>query len=460
MLKICEINFIKNVYDESLSHQIFSVCNILFTNAEPIYGALLYWQENQKDNIYTEEDEYKFFYDVAQTNFFASVKFPKYCTLTKMQKQELTFILLEQRGFIGSYSIQTNKNAAKVLKIHQLFNQLDFPEQFRPQHFKNFFHLISDVEIDDFIESYPFYTRDFVRTYSKWTQLVCLAHPSHFINYLDYIQMTQLSYQNPYLTENFVIQHLDQIDWSALQYNLPVLDRLSKTLRMYLIEQLKLSNEPLQNNLKENATVFIEQPDYYQNDRVQYLPSEIDDNGIFGPFQYFEYEVGRNIWPGSEHLVKGIPSFAAQLYDENGERKLTNNEMDKHIASFNEKQMFFFETTCELHWLNRYKKRVNWKNVSLYNKHLTDTFIKKHEKYIDFEYLAQNSQCDVSSDLVDHYFMKLLSKNVSPLILKVMTEDLYRKHESHFKLSKKMLTTVAHLLSEQQIEFLETLIQK
>ena len=152
MLKICEINFIKNVYDESLSHQIFSVCNVFFTNAEPIYGALLYWQENQEDDLYTEEDEYKFFYDVAQTNYFASVKFPKYCTLTKAQKQELTFILLEQRGFIGSYSLETNKNAAKVLQIRKLFNKLVFPKQFRPQHFKNFFHLISDAEVERFLE--------------------------------------------------------------------------------------------------------------------------------------------------------------------------------------------------------------------------------------------------------------------------------------------------------------------
>lgn len=460
MLKICEINFIKNVYDESLSHQIFSVGNIIFTNAEPIYGALLYWQENEEEDLYTEEDEYKFFYDVAQTNFFASVKFPKYCTLTKAQKQELTFILLEQRGFIGSYSIQTNKNAANVLQIHQLFNKLEFPEQFRAQHFKNFFHLISDTEIENFLESYPFYTKDFVRTYSKWTQLVCQAHPSYFINYLDYVQMAQLSYQNPYLTEPFIIQHLDKIDWTTLQYNLPVLDRLSKTLRIYLIDQLRLSNEPIQNDLSENPTLFIEQPEYYQSERVQYLPAEVDDNGIFGPFQYFEYDLGRNVWPGSEHLVKGIPSFAAQLYDVHGERKRTNTEMDKHIAMFNQEQMYLFETTCELHWLNRYKKRVNWKNVSLNNKHLTDVFIKKHEKYIDFESLAQNSQCDLSSDLIDRYFMKLLSKNVSPLILKAMTEDLYRKHESHFKLSQNMLAKVAHLLSEQQMEFLETLIQK
>ena len=45
-------------------------------------------QEHDEDDLYTDEDEYKFFYDVAQTNFFASVKFPKYCTLTKAQKQE------------------------------------------------------------------------------------------------------------------------------------------------------------------------------------------------------------------------------------------------------------------------------------------------------------------------------------------------------------------------------------
>ena len=461
MLKIREINFIKNVYDESMSHQIFSVANIFFTNAAPIYGALLYWSENKDDELYTEENEYKFFYDVSDTNYFATVKFPKYCTLSKGQKQELTFILLEQRGFIGSYSFQTDKNDMQVFfQLDKLFKQVVFPTQFNTQHFKNHFHLLSDEEIDAFRESYPFYSKAFIKTYSNWMQIVCQAHPTQIIRYLDYIQLTQLFYQNPFLTEQFIISHLNKIDWAALQYNLPVLDRLSKTLRMYLLEQLNLLNIPIQQDIQESPTLFVDQPNFYENERIKYLILEEADNGISGPFQYFEYELGRNIWPGSEHMVKSIPSYAAQLYDVHGERKLNNKEMDQQVAEFSSIQMYFFETTCELHWLYRYKDRVNWKNVCLYNKHLTDAFIKKHEKYIDFVSLAQNSQCNLSSDLIDYYFLKLLSKKVSPLILKAMTEDLYRKHETHFKLSKNMVAKVAHLLSEDQLELLEALIQK
>lgn len=461
MLKIREINFIKNVYDESMSHQIFSVANIFFTNGDPIYGALLYWKENKDDELYTEENEYKFFYDVSETAYYATVKFPKYCTLSKAQKQELTFILLEQRGFIGSYSFQTDKNDMHVFfQIDKLFKKIVFPERFNPEHFKNYFHLLSDEEILTLREDYPFYSEAFLKTYSQWMQIVCQAHPAQFIRYLDYIQFTQLSYQNPFLTEQFIINHLNKIDWVALQYNLPVLDRLSKTLRMYLLEQLKVINEPIQQDIKESPTLFVEQPNFYKNERIKYLILDEIDNGIFGPFQYFEYDLGRNIWPGSEHMVKSIPSFAGQLYDVNGERKLTNKEMDNRIEQFTPLQMYFFETTCELHWLYRYKDRVNWKNVCLYNKHLTDAFIKKHEKYIDFESLAQNSQCNLSSDLIDHYFLKLLSKKVSPLILKAMNEDLYRKHATYFKLSKHMVAKVAHLLTDDQLEFLEGLIQK
>ena len=46
MLKIKNIEFIKVVYDESLSHNIFLIANITFSNyAAGYYGALLYWRE-------------------------------------------------------------------------------------------------------------------------------------------------------------------------------------------------------------------------------------------------------------------------------------------------------------------------------------------------------------------------------------------------------------------------------
>lgn len=47
MLKIKNIEFIKTVYDESLSHNIFSIANIQFSNYPPINGALLYWKKTR-----------------------------------------------------------------------------------------------------------------------------------------------------------------------------------------------------------------------------------------------------------------------------------------------------------------------------------------------------------------------------------------------------------------------------
>ena len=139
---------------------MFSVANITFKNYEPIHGALLFWQENKNEKSFTDEDEYKFFYDVSQTKYYASVKFPKYCRLTRDQKQELAYILLEQRGCIGSYSFMTNKASANVFKVHQLFKKLQFPAQFDTAHFKTIFNAQYDNEVEMLQNTYPFYTQE------------------------------------------------------------------------------------------------------------------------------------------------------------------------------------------------------------------------------------------------------------------------------------------------------------
>ena len=108
MLKIKNIEFIKTVYDDSLSHNIFSIANIQFSNYPPINGALLYWRKNRSHSEYTPEGDYKFFYDMANVKYYASVKFPKNVKLTRDQKQELAYILLDERGSIGTYSFKTN----------------------------------------------------------------------------------------------------------------------------------------------------------------------------------------------------------------------------------------------------------------------------------------------------------------------------------------------------------------
>lgn len=458
MLKIKEITFSKNVYDESMSHQVFSTANIYFTNAEPIIGAMLYWRENKDDEAFTKQNEYKFFYDMAHTSLYAAVKFPKYCTLTTSQRQELSFILLEQRGFIGSYSFQTNKNAASVFKIHSIYKQLYFPDQFNPVHFKDYFHTLSDNETDAFLEEYPYYTKAFVKSYGEWMQLICQAHPAQFEKYINEVQMTQLSYQNPYLTEQFILTHLTKMDWSTLQYNLPVLNRLSKPFRAYIIDELVKQGAELQQDFEERALSFIENPYFYTEDHLEYLPKQGDDNGIFGPFEHFTYDLGKHQWPGAEHLVTGIPSFAAQLYDVHGDRKHSNKEMDYLYEHFTAQQRALFEQTCELHWLNRYKHKVDWFNVCKFNRHLNEHFIKKHEKWIDYKALSENTQCQLSENFIAAHVKQFVQVPFAPLVLKSLTQNLYDQIKGDFELSEAAITKAAHFLSEEQIELLESLI--
>ena len=456
MLKISKIEFKKNVFDESLSHHIFSVANITFSNYEPIYGALLFWQENKEDTMFTKQGEYKFFYDMAETKYYASVKFPKYCKLTRDQKQELAYILLEQCGAIGSYSFETNKNAANVLQIHRLYRQLTFPAEFNSDHFKYVFQVQYDSELELFQAEHPFYSTQFIQSYVKWMELVCLAHPSHFEKYIDKVQMTQVCYQNDYLTESFLLKHLSNIDWSTLQYNLPVLDRLSKSFKMYLLKQIK-DEEIQQIDIQMTPNKFIEDRDLYHDERVIYLPREEEDELVNGPFHFFSYDRGRYIWPGSEHMIKGIPSFASQLYDIYGDKKLSNKEMDELYEAFSVEQRYLFETSCELHWLNRYKDQMNWKNICELNPHLNDVFIDKHLKYIEFDALAKNTQISLSSQFFEKHVFKLKKPTITPLLLAHLTEELYSKYKHAIPLHLVNIKEYEQSLSVEQIELIERL---
>lgn len=459
MLKISKIEFIKNVFDESLSHHVFSIANISFSNYEPINGALLFWQENKEESMYTKHGEYKFFYDMDETKYYASVKFPKHCMLTRDQKQELAYILLEQRGAIGSYSIETNKNAANVMQIHRLYRQLVFPIEFSSEHFKYVFQAQYNSELEQFQLEHPFYTTQFIKDYVKWMGLVCQAHPSHFEKYIDKVQMTQVCYQNEFLTETFLLKNLPKIDWSTLQYNLPVLDRLSKSFKMYLLKQLH--DEGIQQiDIQMSPNKFIEDREFYKDERVIYLPLEEESQLVNGPFHFFSYDRGRYIWPGSEHMIKSIPSFASQLYDIHGDRKLTNKEMDKIYDAFSSEQRYLFETSCELHWLNRYKDQMNWTNISELNHHLNDEFIEKHLKYINFEALAKNTQISLSSQFVEKHVLKLKKPTITPLLLANLTEELYCKYKQSIPLHLVNIKDYEQSLSVEQIELIERLLEE
>ena len=147
MLKIKKIEFMKVLYDDALAQNIFSIANITFSNYETINGALLYWQKNEDDEPFTNEGDYKFYYDLAKAQYFASVKFPKNCKLTRDQRQELAYILLEERGAIGTYSFLSTKPKVQF-QLKKELKAIDFPEDFNLSLF-NSLEVLKALEAND-----------------------------------------------------------------------------------------------------------------------------------------------------------------------------------------------------------------------------------------------------------------------------------------------------------------------
>lgn len=456
MLKISKIEYFKNVYDESLSHNVFSTANIEFSNATPIYGALLYWQENKDDKPFTKDGEYKFFYDLDDTKYFASVKFPKHCTLTTDQQQELAYILIEQRGHIGSYSIQTNRNAAKFIEIKKRFKQLHFPAQFSTEHFQYTYILKSSFEKDELIKKYPFYSESFITNYIDWLEIVYQAHPSQFENYIAFIPFKQLCTDNPYLTEQFIIRYFDKIDFSSLQFNLPVIQRLSRSFRAFIVDQVK-NDEYVQKDIEESTKKFIENDLLYEDSALVFLPKEDEEDNSNGPFYFFEYDRGSYIWPGSEHLIRTIPSFAKQIYNEHGDRLLLEDEMHAFYFSLNSNQRFLFETSCDLHWIHIFREDVNWQHVCEWNPNLTADFIEHHINFVSFEALAKNTKVKLPLAFIDHYMFKLSKSAYAPLLIAHLNVDLFEKHKEMLQQQPFNPQDYEAFLPIEQIELVERL---
>lgn len=454
MLKIKNIDFLKVVYDDSLSHNIFSIANITFSNYAPVYGALLYWQKNETDEPFTEEGDYKFYYDMAQSQYFAAVKFPKECKLTRDQRQELAYILLEERGAIGTYSFVTTK-PKKIFHIKQSLQQITFPEHFNVQHF-NAFSCFTQFEAPSevFTNEDHHYDRAFLKEYKEWCTAAVKEHPTKLEHYFDYLPFGYVCYSNPLLSEQFLIDHLQEVDFYALQYNKSVLARLSTSFKRYMIHQLQFTKKPIHSDFSDQLEDFIESDAFYSSFYITYLPES--DEQIEMDLHFFEYDRGLNKWPGSEHLVKGIPSLTSQKYDRYGDKRPTNAEMDKKFATYNKDQQQLFAANAELHWINRYRNELDWSIVCQYNEMLTESFLSAHLKYIDFTALGLNTFIELDTSFLAKHFNRFDHQKPVPLIICHLTEQFYLTHKDQMKVDIDLLYKYMDCIDEKDFDRIES----
>lgn len=436
MLKIKKIEFIKVLYDDSLTQNIFSIANITFSNYAPVYGALLYWQKNMSEEPYTKEGDYKFFYDMASAQYFAAVKFPKECKLTRDQRQELAYILLEERGAIGTYSFVTKK-PKHTFHLKNELKKIVFPEHFDVNDFNHFsvFQQFDAMDEEQY-KKLP-YDRAFVDQYLEWCQFAVKEHPSKLIHYFDYLPFRYICYANPLLSEQFLIDHLEQLDLVALQYNKTVLARLSASFKRYLVESLKAQEKTIHSDFVDQLDDFIESYAFYSSFDVTYLPES--DEMVEMYLQFYEYDRGSNKWPGSEHLVKGIPSLMSQKYDRFGDKRLTNAEMDKKFTSYSDQQKQLFSANAEQHWINRYRNELDWSYVCRYNEQLTEDFLTAHLKYLDFSALGLNTYIELDTDFLVKYFKRFDHRQAVPLLICHLTEQFYLQHKDVMKVDLDVL---------------------
>lgn len=452
LLKIKKIEFIKTLYDDSIKQNIFSIANITFSNYDPVNGALLYWQKNMSAEPYTKEGDYKFFYDMANAQYFAAVKFPKDCIMSRDERQELAYILLEERGSVGTYSF-ISKKPKHSFHIKKSLQKIKFPEHFQVEDFNQFNILTQFESLDESTFNKLPYDRAFIEQYVDWCRFAVKEHPSKLIDYFNYLPIRYICYANPYLSEQFLIDHLQQIDLFTLQYNKTVLARLSSSFKQYMIETLQQQNKPIHSDFIDQLDDFIESDTFYQSYDVTYLPES--DEILDMDLQYFEYDRGVYRWPGSEHLIKGIPSFMSRKYDRHGDKRLTNAEMDKKFFSYNDIQKKLFSANAELHWINRYQKEFDWSYICKYNRHLTEDFLTAHVKHVDFTALGFNTFIELDPEFLTQHFNRFDHRQVVPLLICHLTEQFYLQHKDQMKVNLDSLYKYMDYIEMEVFELIE-----
>lgn len=463
MLKIKNIEFIKVIYDESLSHNIFSIANIQFSNYPPINGALLYWKKNKSRADFTRDGDYKFFYDLANVTYFASVKFPKDVKLTRDQKQELAYILLDQRGSIGTYSFKTDSSRRKKFNPKKALAKLNLPDDFNVNCIPSYVGpILDELDLNELIEKNPNLSKKFIQDYCFWRYSLVNLHPNDFKPYLKYVDFSYICYACDQLSESYLIDHLRDVDVASLQYNYPALSRLSASFKKYMVDQLQKSNESINTHFEHEIDVFIEDETYFSEYSTIDLVDFDFEEGVEEPvdLQFFEYDRGQYKWLGSEHLITGIPSFASQIYDEMGYRKPTNEEMDHKMENYHQQQITLISSILEPHWLHRYREMIDWKSVCLYNKHLTDAFLNEHLHYVDFNALGQNLWCELSQDFIEKHINQFNHNQPVPIIIRHLTEQLYLTYKDTLKINSDLLFQYYESIGDDEYEKIQSLLEE
>lgn len=463
MLKIKNIEFIKTVYDESLSHNIFSIANIQFSNYPPINGALLYWKKNTSRSEFTPEGDYKFFYDLANITYYASVKFPKNIKLTRDQKQELAYILLDERGSIGTYSFKTNSSRRKKFNPKKTLEKLNFPEGFSVDCIPSYVGpIIDELDMNQLLDANPHLTKKFIHDYCFWRYNLVKLHPSEFEAYLDYVDFAYVCYACDQLTEKYLIDHLDKVDVSSLQYNYPVLSRLSASFKKYIVDELKRQKFKINEHFEEEIELFIEDETYFSEYSTVHLLDEEDENEEeeILDYQFFEYDRGQYKWYGSEHMVKGIPSLACQIYDDFGFKKHTNKEMDVIFSKYTKQQISLISAVLEPHWLHRYREKIDWTTACQYNEFLTEDFLNEHLHYIDFEALGNNLWCELSDVFIKKHMNQFNHNKPVPIIIRHLTEELYLNFKDTIKVDSDLLYQYYDFVGNEEYERLQNLLNE
>lgn len=437
MLKIKRIEFNKTVYDESVSHHIFSTANVFFSNAEPIHGALLYWQQNTSSDEYTEDGDYKFYYEMAQVEFFAAVKFPADITLSAEERKELAYILLEERGSIGSYSLETSTDTLEKLQTKRNLSQFKFPAHFTINDFKDPYAFQFE-DVPELSRRYRNYDITFANSYLQWRKQATQFHPDEITAYMPYISFSYICYCNPHLSEMYLIEHLHSIDWSALQSNLSALGRVSTPFKRHMLENLRTKNIPFEGDIKQDPEGFVLYDNFFFGDGHPRIPHNYEQPET-PEYTLFEYDLGPYKWQGAEHLVKGIPSLASQMYDPYGYKKRTNQEMDAVMQTFSATQIRLFSAMADLHWLHRYRENIHWETASAYNPNFTDGFLIEHENYLSFKDLANNMRCHVSENYLIEHMGNFKETHPAPLILRHLTKKIFDLYQHELKLDLDLL---------------------
>ncbi|MDI7741796.1 nucleoside-diphosphate sugar epimerase [Lysinibacillus fusiformis] len=463
MLKIKNIEFIKTVYDESLSHNIFSIANIQFSNYPPINGALLYWKKNTSRADFTPEGDFKFFYDMSNITYYASVKFPKNIKLTRDQRQELAYILLDERGSIGTYSIKTHPSRKKKFKPQKALEKLDFPVDFDVKSIPSYVGpIIDEIDMNRMIEANPNMSQKFIHDYCFWRYNLVKLHPTEFEKYLDYVDFAYVCYACDQLTESYLIEHLDQVDVASLQYNYPVLSRLSASFKNYIVSELRRQKLKINDHFEQEIDLFIEDETYFSEYSTIHLldEDELEEEEEKLDYQFFEFERGQYKWTGSEHMVKGIPSLASQIYDDMGYKKRSNKEMDIYFYQYSNRQIQLMSAVLEPHWLHRYRDKIDWKTASQYNEYLTEDFLSAHIQYIDFEALGNNLWCELSEDFIKKYLKHFNHNQPVPIIIRHLTEELYLNYKDMIKVDSDLLFQYYDAVGNDEYERLQELLSE